>query len=77
MGGPSAPRRRFLNGESLTYDCAVTIAGFVLLGLGLISYLAAFAQGPGPTMGDRPLQATLFTLATALMVAGFVLLVVI
>ncbi len=55
----------------------MAIAGWVLLGLGLVSYLAAFAQGPGPTMGDHPLQATLFTLATALLVAGFVLLVVV
>ncbi len=43
---------------------------------GLVVYLAAFAQGPGPTMGDRPLQATLFTLATILLVAGLLLLIV-
>ncbi len=48
-----------------------------MLGVGLLLYLGAFAQGPGPTMGDRPLQASLFTLATILLVLGFVLLVVI
>ena len=45
--------------------------------VGLLLYLGAFAQGPGPTMGDQPLQASLFTLATICLVAGFVLLVVI
>lgn len=47
------------------------------MGLGLLLYLAAFAQGPGPTMGDRPLQATLFTLATLLLIGGFVLAAVV
>ena len=55
----------------------MTIAGFILLGLGIISYLAAFARGPGPTMGDDTIQASLFTIATFLMIAGFILLVVI
>jgi hypothetical protein len=54
-----------------------TIAGFILLIVGIIAYLAAFGRGPGPTMGDDTIQATLFTLATFLMVAGFILLVVI
>ena len=47
------------------------------MAIGLIAYLAAFAKGPGPTMGDDPLQATLFTLATILLVLGFVLVAVI
>jgi hypothetical protein len=55
----------------------VTIVGFVLMGVGLIAYLAAFARGPGPTMGDDPVQASLFTLATILLIAGFVLVAVI
>ena len=55
----------------------MTIAGFILLGLGIIAYLAAFGRGPGPTMGDDTIQASLFTLATFLMILGFVLLVVI
>ncbi len=48
-----------------------------MLVAGLIVYLAAFAQGPGPTMGDRPLQASLFTAATVLLVLGFVFVAVI
>ena len=44
---------------------------------GLVFYLAAFAQGPGPTMGDKPLQASLFSLATILMIVGFVVVAVI
>jgi hypothetical protein len=55
----------------------MTIAGWALMAAGLLLYLGAFAQGPGPTMGDRPLQASLFTLATVCFIAGFVLLVVI
>lgn len=55
----------------------MTIAGWILLVTGLLSYLAAFAQGPGPTMGDTTLQATLFLLATLFLVMGFVFLVVI
>jgi hypothetical protein len=54
----------------------VIVAGWFMMGVGLVLYLAAFAQGPGPTMGDRPLQATLFTLATLLLVGGFILVVV-
>ena len=45
--------------------------------LGLVCYLAAFAKGSGPTMGDSTLQATLFTGATILMVLGFVFVAVI
>ena len=55
----------------------MTIAGWALMVTGLIAYLAAFARGAGPTMGDDTLQASLFTLATILMITGFVLLVVI
>jgi len=55
----------------------MTLIGFIMLGLGLLVYLAAFAQGPGPTMGDDPLQASLFSLATILLIGGFVILVVI
>jgi hypothetical protein len=42
---------------------------------GLIAYLAAFAQGAGPTMGDRPQQASLFTVATVLLVIGILILI--
>jgi len=55
----------------------MTVAGWALMALGLALYIGAFAQGPGPTMGDRPLQASLFTLATLLMIAGFVLVAVV
>jgi hypothetical protein len=55
----------------------MTIAGWLMLALGLVLYLAAFAQGPGPTMGDDPLQATLFTLATVLLITGFVFVAVV
>lgn len=55
----------------------MTVAGWVMMAVGLLVYLLAFAQGPGPTMGDRPLQATLFTLATVLLVGGFVAVAVI
>ncbi len=47
------------------------------MALGLVVYLLAFAQGPGPTMGDRPLQASLFTLATLLLILGFVFVAVV
>jgi hypothetical protein len=55
----------------------MTITGWIIMALGLLVYLAAFAQGAGPTMGDKPLQAGLFTLATVLMIGGFVLVAVI
>jgi len=55
----------------------MAVAGWAFMVIGLVVYLAAFAQGPGPTMADRPLQAALFTLATALLVAGFVLVAVV
>jgi len=55
----------------------MTVAGWALMAIGLVVYLLAFAQGPGPTMGDRPLQAALFTLATVLLVGGFVLVAVV
>lgn len=52
------------------------IAAIVLLVLGFALYLGAFAQGPGPAMSDRPLQAVMFFAATSCMVTGFLLLVV-
>ena len=52
-------------------------AGWALMAIGLIAYLAAFAQGSGPTMGDSTLQASLFSLATLLMIIGFVFVAVI
>ena len=55
----------------------MTLAGWILLVVGLTLYLGAFAQGPGPTMGDKPLQASLFTFATVCLITGFVFLVVI
>lgn len=54
----------------------MTIVAWAMMAIGLISYLGAFALGAGPTMGDKPLQASLFTLATILMIAGFFVLVV-
>jgi len=54
----------------------MTYPGFALMAVGLIIYLLAFAQGAGPTMGDRPLQATFFTLATILLVVGLLLVIV-
>jgi hypothetical protein len=53
----------------------MTVLGWVMMAVGLVAYLAAFALGAGPTMGDRPLQASLFTLATVLMIGGFLVLV--
>ena len=54
-----------------------TILGWLMFVAGIIAYLGAFAMGPGPTMGDDPKQATLFTVATALLIVGLVLLLVI
>ncbi len=51
------------------------ILAFVLVGIGFGLYLGAFAQGPGPSMSDKPLQASMFFGATACMVTGFLLLV--
>ena len=51
------------------------IIAIVLLAVGFGLYLGAFAQGPGPSMSDRPLQAWMFFGATACMVAGFLVLV--
>lgn len=55
----------------------MTIAGWVMMAVGLVLYLAAFAKGAGPTMGDDTVQASLFSAATLLMIAGFVLVAVI
>ena len=54
----------------------MTYAGFAMMAAGLVLYLAAFAQGAGPTMGDRPLQASLFSAATALLILGVLLVLV-
>lgn len=51
------------------------IIAIVLLVLGFGLYLGAFAQGPGPSMSDRPIQAYMFFGATTCMVAGFLVLV--
>ncbi len=48
-----------------------------MMAVGLVTYIAAFARGAGPTMGDDTLQATMFTLATILMVLGFALVAII
>jgi hypothetical protein len=53
----------------------MTIVAWAMMAIGLVSYIAAFALGAGPTMGDKPLQASLFSLATILMVVGFLVLV--
>jgi hypothetical protein len=53
----------------------VTIVGWIMIAVGFIAYLAAFGLGAGPTMGDKPMQASLFTLATILMIGGFLVLV--
>ena len=52
------------------------IGAIVLLVAGFGLYLGAFAQGPGPSMSDKPLQAWMFFGATASSVTGFLLLVV-
>ena len=51
------------------------VAAIILLALGFALYLGAFSQGPGPSMGDKPLQAWMFFGATASMVTGFLLIV--
>jgi hypothetical protein len=53
----------------------MTVLGWAMMAIGLVAYLAAFALGAGPTMGDRPAQASLFTVATVLMIGGFLVLV--
>jgi hypothetical protein len=54
----------------------VLIVAVVMIVIGLGLYLGAFAQGPGPSMSDRPLQAWMFFGATALIVSAFLILVV-
>ena len=54
----------------------VVIAAIILLALGFLTYVGAFAQGPGPSATDRPLQATMFLGATAMMITGFIILVI-
>jgi hypothetical protein len=53
----------------------VFVLAIVLLVIGFCLYLGAFAQGPGPSMADRPIQAWMFFAATVTMVAGFLVLV--
>ena len=53
------------------------IAGWVIMAVGLIFYILAFGMGAGPTMGDKPAQATAFTLGTLLMILGFIFVAVI
>ena len=53
----------------------MAVVGWTMLAVGFIAYLVAFGLGPGPTMGDRPAQASLFTVATVLMIGGFLVLV--
>jgi len=53
----------------------MTILGWAMMAVGLVAYLAAFALGAGPTMGDKPMQASLFSLATLLLIGGFLVLV--
>ena len=55
----------------------MAITGWVLLIVGFLLYLLAFAQGAGPRMGDSTLQASLFTGATVLLILGLAFLVVI
>ncbi len=51
------------------------IIAIILLALGFALYMGAFAQGPGPSMADKPLQAWMFFGASASMVTGFLLIV--
>ena len=53
------------------------IAGWIFIVVGLLFYLLAFTKGPGPTMGDEPEVAGFYTVATILMIAGFVMVAVI
>jgi hypothetical protein len=46
------------------------------MALGLISYLAAFFRGPGPTMGDDTVQASLFSVGVIALMVGFILVVI-
>jgi hypothetical protein len=54
----------------------MVFVGWGMMAVGLVTYLAAFALGAGPTMGDKPLQASLFSLATVLLIGGFFVLVI-
>jgi hypothetical protein len=54
----------------------MTLVGWIMIVVGFLAYLLAFGLGAGPTMGDKPMQASLFTLATILMIGGFLVLVV-
>jgi hypothetical protein len=53
------------------------IAGWVMMVVGLVVYIVAFGMGAGPTMGDKPLQASAFSIGTILMILGFIFVAVI
>ena len=53
------------------------IAGWAMMAVGLIVYIVAFGMGAGPTMGDKPLQASAFSIGTLLMIVGFIFVAVI
>ena len=53
------------------------IAGWVMMAVGLVVYILAFGMGAGPTMGDKPLQASAFSIGTILMIVGFIFVAVI
>lgn len=55
----------------------IIIIGWACIVIGLLAYLLAFTKGPGPTMGDEPEVAGFYTIATILMILGFVLVAVI
>ena len=47
------------------------------MAVGLVVYILAFGMGAGPTMGDKPLQASAFSIGTILMILGFIFVAVI
>ena len=48
-----------------------------MMAVGLVVYILAFGMGAGPTRGDKPLQASAFSLGTILMIVGFIFVAVI
>jgi hypothetical protein len=59
-GGPRSASRWMLAFCAEPVRCCLTLASW-MMGIGLVVYLLARCAGPGPTMGDRPLQATLYS----------------